>query len=126
VSSTDDPQNRAKRAAKNQALFREINERVKELNVGFSAVIETGEWICECANDSCVERVAMSVEEYEAVRACGSRFFVAPGDQHVWPDVEWVAERNDRFWIVEKKGDAGRLAATADPRSDDQPLTLTT
>jgi hypothetical protein len=65
-------------AATNQALFREINERVKELNKGFSLVLPVGEWVCECANVTCTDRVAMSAKEYEAIRSDGARFFVAP------------------------------------------------
>ena len=113
-----DVHDRQTRAARNQSLFREINERIKDVNDSFSAVTETGEWICECANDTCVERIEMSVNEYEAVRADGARFFVAPGDEHVWPEAEKVTDRNDRYWIVEKFGQAAALAKRADPRSD--------
>ena len=118
MAVTEDIHDRQRRAAKNQSLFREINERVKDLNDRFSAVTETAEWICECANDTCVERIAMSANEYEAVRGDGARFFVAASDEHVWPDVEEVAERNDRYWIVEKIGLAAEIAEQADPRSN--------
>ena len=47
-----DAQDREARAATNHALFREVNERVKEVNEGFSLVIPMGEWVCECANDT--------------------------------------------------------------------------
>jgi hypothetical protein len=109
---------RDERAAKNQALFREINERVKELNEGFSLLIPQGEWICECADDMCTERIEMSAEEYEAIRLDGARFFVAPGAEHVWPDVENVTERTDRYWIVEKIGLSAEVAKRADPRAN--------
>ena len=118
MSITYDLSDRQEQAAKNQGLFREINERVKELNEGFSLVSPIGEWICECANDKCTETVAMSADEYEAIRSDGVRFFVAPDDEHVWPDVERVTDRNERYWIVEKFGQAGKLAIDADPRSD--------
>jgi hypothetical protein len=68
----------------------------------------------------------MSFEEYETIRASGRRFLVAPADEHVRPSVKNVVERNDRYWVVEKKGDAGRSAAKTDPRSDDSPLRLQT
>lgn len=87
------------RAAKNQALFREVNERVKEINDGYSLIVPGGDWICECANDTCVERIKMSVNEYESIRRYGARFFVAPSDEHLWPDVDRVIiDRNDRYW----------------------------
>jgi len=109
---------REERAATNQTLFREINERVKELNNGFSLVLPVGEWICECANDTCTERVAMSASEYESIRNDGARFFVAPSDEHVWPDVERVTVRTARYWVVEKFGRSGAMAREADPRTD--------
>jgi hypothetical protein len=60
----------------------------------------------------------MPTEEYEAIHSYGARFFVAPSDEHVWPDLEIVRGRNDRYWIVEKIGRAGDLANSADPRSE--------
>jgi len=96
-------------------LFREINERVKELNEGFSLVVPLSEWICECATDTCVERITLSANEYEAVRRDQARFFVAPNSEHVWPEVEQVIERNDHYWIVEKIGQSTSTAAPLDP-----------
>ena len=122
VPVSGDKREREERAARNQSLFREINERIEDLNEGFGRV---GEWLCECANDTCTERIEMTTKEYEAVRSSGKCFFVAPGDEHVWADVEHVTERNDRYWIVQKVGDAGRLAARKDPR-DEGPLPLRT
>jgi len=97
VSASDDRSDREIRAAQNQTLFREINERVKDLNEGFSFVSPVGEWVCECANDTCTELIEMTAAEYEAIRSDGARFFVATGDEHVWPDVEKVTERGERY-----------------------------
>jgi hypothetical protein len=115
MSVAEDP---GTRAARNQSLFREINERVKQLNEGFSLVLPVGEWICECADDTCVERIELSAAEYEAVRIDGRHFLVAPGDEHVFLDVERVTERTDRYWVVEKFGTAGEMADRFDPRSE--------
>jgi hypothetical protein len=112
---------RATRAAKSQSLFREINERIKDLNVSFDAVTESGEWLCECADATCLERVTMAIDEYDAIRDKSTRFFVSPGDTHVWPDVELVIGRLERYWIVEKFGAAGALATQMDPRSESAP-----
>ena len=113
MSGADD---RAGRAARNQSLFREINERVKQLNDGFSMVLPVGEWICECADDTCVEPIELSAQAYEVVRADGTHFIVAPGDAHVFPDVERVTERNELYWVVEKFGRAGEAAHRLNPR----------
>jgi hypothetical protein len=126
VSAYDDHRDRETRAAQNQTLFREINERVKELNEGFSLLSPVGEWICECANDTCTELIEMTAAEYEAIRSDGARFFVATDDEHVWPDIEQVTEHGERYWVVEKTGHAGSVARSHDPRSDEGPLPLRT
>jgi len=115
---------RAARAAKNQALFRGANERVKELNEAFSLVVPVGEWICECANVDCIERIEMSIDAYEAVRRHETHFFVTPSDEHFWPDVERVIEHNDRYWVVEMTGAADDGAERDDARSTRRPLPL--
>jgi hypothetical protein len=62
----------------------------------------------------------MSAEEYETIHGDEACFFVAPGDEHVWDDVERVTDRNDRYWIVEKFGLSGEIVRNADPRSDQE------
>ena len=117
MAPDDTEQMREARAARTQSLFRDVNERVKEVNAGFGEVLPLGDWMCECADDECTERVELSQPEYEALRANPRRFFVAPSGDHVFEDVEDVVERSDRFWVVEKRGMAGDLAAKVDPRS---------
>ena len=75
-----------------------------------------GDWVCECAESGCVERIQLTTEEYEFVRADPKRFAVAASDEHVFEEIEDVVERKDRFWVVEKDGPAGELAARVDPR----------
>jgi hypothetical protein len=108
---------RAARFARNQALYREVNERVQAINEAFESLLPLGDWVCECANPECAERLSLTHEEYEALRADGSRFAVASGEGHVFPEVEDVVERHERYWVVEKQGVAAELAAQADPRS---------
>ena len=117
---------RAARAAKNQVLFRSAHGRVKELNETFSLIAPLDEWMCECANSDCVERIEMSVGAYEAVRRHEARFFVTPSDRHFWPDVERVIEHTDRYWVVERVGRTGGSAARDDGRSSRSPLPLRT
>jgi len=108
---------RAVRAARNQALYREINERVEAINAAFDAVLPLGDWICECANERCMERLSLTHEEYEALRAKGTRFAVMPHDDHVFYEVEDVVERHERYWVVEKVATAAEVTAKLDPRS---------
>ena len=107
---------RAVRAARNQALYREINERVEAINAAFDSVLPLGDWICECADNTCMERLSLTHEEYETLRASGRRFAVRPHDDHVVAEVEDIVERNERYWVVEKKGVAAEIAEEVDPR----------
>ena len=105
-----------RRLAENQALFRELNERVEALNENFSHLSPYGSWACECADTSCLERIQMTLGEYEEVRAKPTHFAVLPDPAHVFPDVEDVVRRESRFWVVEKLGAAAQVADGADPR----------
>ncbi|MDQ3822035.1 MAG: hypothetical protein M3321_02200 [Actinomycetota bacterium] len=106
----------AARAGRNQALYREVNERVQQINEAFDSILPLGDWICECAKEQCTERLALTHEEYELLRADGTRFAVLPDDSHVFADVELVVERHERYWVVEKVGVAAEVAARIDPR----------
>src|SRR4051812_3581421 len=52
-----------KRAAKNQSLLREVNERIEEL----SQSVNRTRFICECTNESCDERVLLTPEASERI-----------------------------------------------------------
>ncbi len=108
---------RQRRASGNHALFRSVNDRIKQLNEAFEAFSPYGDWTCECMDIQCVEIVQMTLGEYEAVRGHSDRFLVAPADRHVLPQVEQIIERTDRFWLVEKIGAAAKRAAELDPRA---------
>jgi hypothetical protein len=60
---------RAERAARNQALFREVNERLEELARTFADVAGTAVFTCECFDLSCVEQIDIPLAEYEAIRS---------------------------------------------------------
>ncbi len=111
------PEAREARGARTQSLYRDVNERVKEINEAFSAYAPLGDWICECADDACSERIMVTPEEYEAVRGNPRRFAVAPAEHHVFRELERLVEKHERFWVVEKDGVAGELAAKVDPRA---------
>ena len=103
---------RERRAADNENLFRRINERVDELSPGD----DLPPIVCECADEHCVERLAVERGDYERVRAHAAWFFVAPG--HDLRDVESVIEEGRGWLVVAKRGDAGRVARDDDPRSE--------
>ena len=114
---TDQLEVRHERAARNQSLFRQVNERIEALNESFGLVLPMGDWVCECANESCIVQIELTLAEYEAVRKRGDHFVVAPSEKHVWPDVEHVVKRTDRYWVVEKVGESSEMAKAIDPRA---------
>jgi hypothetical protein len=125
MSAVTDVRDCQKWAATNQSLFREVNERVNDVSDSFKVTTTFRDWVCECADDTCVERLNMSTRDYEAVRGEGTLFLVAPSEAHVWLDVERVVERHENYWIVEKLELAAKIANANDPRRDG-PLGLTT
>ena len=104
-------------SAKDQALFREVNERLKTLNEAFEQVTRDSEFLCECANRDCMEHVVMTLPEYEKIRQVPTHFLVLPGSDHLFLDIERVVEENDGYAVVEKFGEAGAMATKLDPRS---------
>jgi hypothetical protein len=101
-------------AAKHQSLFREVNERVHTLSTTAWEQVPRINFICECADAECSVPLSVSGEEYESIRADPARFLVAAG--HLVAGVEIVVDKNDRFWTVEKTGDARAAAKALDPR----------
>ena len=107
---------RADRAAQNEAVFRRVNERLEEVNEAFQVATDKAEFVCECARIECVERVEMTLPKYEAVRRVPAHFVVKP--DHVLPEEERVVEREAQYVVVEKFGRAGERARQLDPRDD--------
>lgn len=103
------------RIGRNEALFREINERIAEAAADHGPDGHVYEFLCECADPGCLTRVELPLAAYERVRASGRRFVVAPG--HSLPGMEAVVEAAPGHAIVEKQGEAGRTAAALDPRA---------
>jgi hypothetical protein len=107
------------RIARTESLFRDVNERIAETADRLDA--EDAEFVCECADAGCGERLHAELDEYQQVRADGVRFLVAPG--HEEAEYERVLHRNTEYQVVAKTKDR-RLADAVkelDPREDDLP-----
>jgi len=106
---------RAERVGRNEALFRQVNERLKQLGESFSIGSEMAEFVCECGSASCAEPIRMTLAEYEAIRAEPELFAIVPG--HETPNVEAVVRRRKGYDVVRKhEGEPARLARETDPR----------
>jgi hypothetical protein len=112
---------RVSQLAKNEALFRQVNERLVELTkvlssrAGFPSEPLDG-LVCECADPLCLVRVGqVSMADYEAVRGNPTLFIVAPG--HVTPEAHTVQEQRAYWFVAKNEGMAAEVVRELDPRS---------
>jgi hypothetical protein len=104
-----------RRAGENEVLYREVNERVRDLNEQFGIDHDLVDFVCECAQLDCSERIRLTVPEYERLRESPIRFAIRRG--HEQPEIESVVEETDRYAVVEKHdGGPAELAEEEDPR----------
>ena len=109
---------RRDRIAKNEVVFRDVNERVKQIgDASGDPTNELATFLCECGNAECLERIGMLPSEYEQVRASPVHFAVVPG--HEKPDVETIVRKERRFFVVEKLPGEQAVARENDPRADE-------
>jgi hypothetical protein len=108
-------EDRYARQARNEALLREVNERIAELGDSAQAWSPDGtvEFLCECGDDGgCGQRIRMPLDAYERVRAQDDRFAVKPG--HETLELERAVEWTDDYVIVDK-------IPAAEPYVEDDP-----
>ena len=101
---------REERIAENEVLCRDLNRSKDDwLRSG----LQVAGFRCECWRIDCGERIRLSKPEWREVRSRPERFAVAPGHTAIGvePGVEEVVKKYDHFWIVEKRGEAGEIAA---------------
>jgi hypothetical protein len=99
------------RVAKNQATFRETNEKI-EAAAHNMEIFGPVPFVCECAEPECTKLIRLTIDEYENVRQHPRRFFVRPG--HGAPAIAMgaavVAEERPGYTLVDKIGVAGEIA----------------
>jgi hypothetical protein len=100
---------REERKAANEALLREVNDRIADVAEHFRVLPEDQrlEFRCECGRSGCDTMLSMSVREYEHVRSDNDRFAVAQG--HEDDEIERVVERGEGYVIVDKRPEAERF-----------------
>jgi hypothetical protein len=105
---------RDRRIGLNEAVFREINERIEEVATTFE-VRDVLDLICECGDASCTSRIQMAPEDYEKLRSDPTTFAVVSG--HEVLDVEEIVARHKTYEVVRKTdADARNVAEATDPR----------
>lgn len=110
MSDSSQVDRRREHAAKNESVFREVNEHVEASAAGTFHL-----FVCECQDRNCSERVPMTLQEYEAVRADSNSFLIVPG--HEVELVDEVTDRAERYFVVRKIGAGAVIAEHLDPRA---------
>jgi hypothetical protein len=89
---------RAERLVENETAFRAANERLVDALDGTNVGVVP--FLCECADDTCLERVELDMDAYREVRSNPRHFFKLPGH----PDApgERTVERRPGYEVTEK------------------------
>ena len=88
------------RVEKNERLFREVNERIREVGQRTAETTTQFDFFCECAQLGCIERLTMTLDQYGRVRSDETRFAVLPG--HELPELERIVEHHGTHVVVAK------------------------
>jgi len=107
---------REERLARNETLFRSVNENIEKAATSDWPDEHVFEFFCECSNVDCNLLLPMTVAAYEHVRADPKQFVVAPG--HDLPEIETVVFRTNSYQVVIKRREAAEFVAEHDPRSE--------
>jgi hypothetical protein len=107
---------REERVARNEATTRQINEQIEQAHqeapIGVEGPVRV---LCECGRLTCDRLLAITIAEYEAVRADATQFAVVHA--HVDPEVERVVAQTDRYTVVAKReGTPAAVAVEEEPR----------
>jgi hypothetical protein len=103
------------RQARNESLFREVNERIAQLGERAEAWSPDGtiDFLCECGEEGgCGQRVRVPLDVYERVRSQDDRFVIRPG--HETPEIERAVLWADAYVVVDK-------LPAAEPYVEDDP-----
>jgi hypothetical protein len=109
---------RDERIAKNEALLREVNERIHDVGQGLHVLPDNEklDFRCECGRPQCDVFVHLLAADYERVRADNDRFVLVPGheDEHI----ERVVERSEGYVVVDKRPEVEQfVGADGEPDS---------
>jgi hypothetical protein len=105
-----------RRKARNETIFRQVNEQIERLQKPFALTdTEPLHIVCECDDLACAERIVVPVDVYDETRADAAQFFVRPG--HEDEEVEVVVDTGGDYLIVRKRpGAPESIARATDPR----------
>jgi len=91
---------REARAARNELLFRAVNEQILQMTERFRAQLADIDIVCECAVASCVGTIRIKAAEFVEIHREPGTFFVLAG--HEDTDLEEVVGRRTGYVVVRK------------------------
>jgi hypothetical protein len=104
---------RKRRIAENEAIFRAVNDQIRGVTATLASTGETITVVCECGTSSCTDQFDVGLADYARVRSDSTLFLTRPG--HDFPETETVVEKSERYWIVQKHpGEPAELARATD------------
>jgi hypothetical protein len=89
------------RMRENEEVFRLANERLHDQIADAVAADRVVPFLCECADERCMARLEMTLEDYRSVRADSDTFAIVPG--HIAEHGERIAEDRGSFQVVRKE-----------------------
>lgn len=94
-------------AVRTQEVFRQANERIREAAEEHALDMRIP-FICECGNPGCSQVLLLSLDEYRAVRADGTRFITKTGHESADRGVADVVGHHNDHVVVEVGAHDGR------------------
>lgn len=91
-----------RRLIENEVIFRQVNKDVKEFlkEEDNTAANEPVEFYCECSRPDCIDRIKLTIRQYEELHKNKKQFITIHG--HEFPEVEKVIQKESSFQSVEK------------------------
>ena len=106
---------RHERVSRNEAMFRSVNREIEQASEQLgSGPRDRIEVICECGQADCSATLDLALGDYDEAHRQRDRFVVAPG--HEDDQIERVVTRTERYLVVDKFGDAERVAEAEERR----------
>ena len=90
------------RIARNNAVFRDANEKIRQKSIELADPVERIPFLCECPREDCATIVQLTGAEYEAIRRERTHFFTAPGHEEAELPLGAVVSRLDGYVVVRK------------------------
>ena len=106
------------RKAKNESVFRDANEDIRDVQERLDLPEGRMPFICECEDEACRAVVQLTPRQYEEVRASPVRFLIADG--HAAGEQASVVARGDGWCAIDKGGEGAEVARATDPRGEER------